>query len=710
MSEPTQLTRLLEAIERGRDRLVAVVVHLNDTYLIEERAAQQLPGFPRVIATVARIREHVMQTLGCDRTLVVHSGDFLGPSRVGKRTQGKLMVELLNRLGLDYCVLGNHEFDYGESVLIERLADAQFRIVLSNVATSVFATTPYALWPSDKEPLIALAGIVSGTVHSSFPASWTFSSPADALRDFACNSSAVPFRLILTHATRLEDREFRRGMPHRSYFLGGHDHDIHWIENDSHHLLMKNLSNLQTVRVLLLSAAGSSAKLKLVRAHDALEQARISAGISFCRAVPRHPQDIEPILQSTHPVDAAVFRADLERWRSGQPEEFCEVPAVRQSEAAFDVLDASESYTLFRAIISLPDYADEFTCVLLRDDQEAARPEDLALVRANNPEEPDEDDVVCDFSAGTDGLEARDQYIRNIRTDFGMFVAECVRLKGGADIAILNAGAFRCDARLPPVLRLRELRDTFLYDSSDAIIVLQLPRNAIVAALDHGREKVGGGGYPQFAPDVVPAGDTLRVAIAAYLVAREDSIDGYDIAIANVLRVPVNAFRSCVEASVKERYSIIEAVLAMHDRVPYQGTSLKQFGGTPIDEFIATTDEFFRRVNEPVDSNAVTEMLGSDDPVNDVVLQRSRDKLRSIVRRIPEVQEFDHLVRQNINSLTRDAPAVLVTLLQNAHEKSLDRLRAFQMELSTHPDRFRKQQRYDIVLRFAARGLGGWQP
>jgi hypothetical protein len=43
-----ELQHLLDTIDTVQDRLVAAVVHLNDTYLIEERKEARLPGFPRV--------------------------------------------------------------------------------------------------------------------------------------------------------------------------------------------------------------------------------------------------------------------------------------------------------------------------------------------------------------------------------------------------------------------------------------------------------------------------------------------------------------------------------------------------------------------------------------------------------------------------------------------------------------------------------------
>src|SRR5690349_11003290 len=140
----TKLESILDIVSQWRERFVAAVVHLNDTYLIDERADQGLPGFARVIGTVDRIRAHIRSVMGADRTLVLHSGDFLGPSRVGTRTRGKVMIELLNRVGVDYCTLGNHEFDFGGTTLAERLAEARFTVLLANAQSPTAHFKPWA--------------------------------------------------------------------------------------------------------------------------------------------------------------------------------------------------------------------------------------------------------------------------------------------------------------------------------------------------------------------------------------------------------------------------------------------------------------------------------------------------------------------------------------------------------------------------------------
>jgi 5'-nucleotidase/UDP-sugar diphosphatase len=65
-----------------------------------------------------------------DTVLLVSAGDiFSGNPYVDYHEQrGYPMIELMNQSGYDLAVLGNHEFDYGQDVLAERIEQAAFSI------------------------------------------------------------------------------------------------------------------------------------------------------------------------------------------------------------------------------------------------------------------------------------------------------------------------------------------------------------------------------------------------------------------------------------------------------------------------------------------------------------------------------------------------------------------------------------------------------
>src|SRR5262249_9520899 len=83
---------------------------------------------------LARVATLKRQLADAGRTpFLVLAGDFLSPSVASSVFKGGQMVAALNAAGLDLATLGNHEFDFGDDVLIERMGEAKWQWVVSNV-------------------------------------------------------------------------------------------------------------------------------------------------------------------------------------------------------------------------------------------------------------------------------------------------------------------------------------------------------------------------------------------------------------------------------------------------------------------------------------------------------------------------------------------------------------------------------------------------
>ena len=63
----------------------------------------------------------------------VHSGDTISPSLLSGIDRGVLIIDILNQMDVDVMVPGNHEFDFGPEVFRERIGEATFPIVSSNI-------------------------------------------------------------------------------------------------------------------------------------------------------------------------------------------------------------------------------------------------------------------------------------------------------------------------------------------------------------------------------------------------------------------------------------------------------------------------------------------------------------------------------------------------------------------------------------------------
>lgn len=714
MESYSTLAEVTAQIDQVKDSLGAVLVHMNDTYLIDERSDQRLPGMARVTTTIRTIREHVRQALGEDRTLVLHSGDFLAPSRVGKKDKGKVMVQLLKRMGVNYCTLGNHEFDYGDATLRDRLnelKEAGCGVLLSNVSCADAGLLPYAEWPSGGRPIVALTGVVSRSVYESFDnhEEWKYQPEVDALWAFADRAESIPFRVILTHARRIEDRKMRKHLPPRTYFLGGHDHDIYWKEEDGPKLL-KNQSNFRTMRVVLLLAGGGGMANALhqqflrwgTRTRGEKQAEDPFPGKDLSEAYRRVITDLTAPF---HPLDAAVLRKRL----SELPE-----PEAGQESLAEVLLregNSAEYVALYHAVDSsmpgIPAFPDDVMLEMDYDGHGPPDPEAQLLVEGALPKGADEENVVVDLRGACPGtLDATDEHLRRGPTDFGLLVAECVRLEAGADFTLLNSGAFRCDAELPPLIRLRELRDTFLYDGGRAVIVVSLPRAVVAKAVEFGRTQVGSGAYPQMSPLVLPP-DVGKVAIAAYLVEAKGQGDGYGNVIAEALGVTPEELWG-MTAAAPVAFSLEAAVTRWAEKVGYHPVKLAEADGDAVAAFVRFADEMFAAGLVDYDSPDWRRAMRTDEPLENKELQRLRDALRNLIRSIPEVTALEALIRSAHTIPEEHGTTAMESELASKAASAYQAMCRMYEVLAGCPRAFQTGRQYVFMFKYAAVNIAGW--
>jgi 5'-nucleotidase len=103
------------------------ILQLNDVYQIAPVDKGKRGGMARVATLQKSMREK------SPNTLFLLAGDFISPSVSSRLFKGKQMIASLNAAGLDIATLGNHEFDFGADVLIERMKESQFAYTIANV-------------------------------------------------------------------------------------------------------------------------------------------------------------------------------------------------------------------------------------------------------------------------------------------------------------------------------------------------------------------------------------------------------------------------------------------------------------------------------------------------------------------------------------------------------------------------------------------------
>jgi 2',3'-cyclic-nucleotide 2'-phosphodiesterase (5'-nucleotidase family) len=141
-------------------------VQTNDIDRMEEKDGRG--GFARLAAVLAEAR-------AAGPTLFVHSGDTLSPSLLSGIDKGVHIIDILNRMGVDAMVPGNHEFDFGADVFRARLAEATFPVVSSNLREADGARPANTV----EERIVEVEGIKVGFYGLTTEDTPTVSSPGD---------------------------------------------------------------------------------------------------------------------------------------------------------------------------------------------------------------------------------------------------------------------------------------------------------------------------------------------------------------------------------------------------------------------------------------------------------------------------------------------------------------------------------------------------
>ena len=66
-------------------------------------------------------------------TLFLAAGDMIQGNNWANLFQGKSSIEAMNAMNFDAMVVGNHEFDFGQAILKERIGEANFPVLGANV-------------------------------------------------------------------------------------------------------------------------------------------------------------------------------------------------------------------------------------------------------------------------------------------------------------------------------------------------------------------------------------------------------------------------------------------------------------------------------------------------------------------------------------------------------------------------------------------------
>src|SRR5688572_13294161 len=182
------------------------------------------------LARVATLKQRL--TRDGAATLMLLAGDFLSSSVASTVFKGEQMVAALNAAGLDLATLGNHEFDFGVDLLLQRMAEARWQWVISNVIDlstnrPIGGAAPYVIrtFGTLKVGFIGLC-LASDGIRADMLQRIRLEDPLEAAAAYlpVLRKEQVDVTVALTHLTFAEDRALAERFPEIDVIVGGHEH------------------------------------------------------------------------------------------------------------------------------------------------------------------------------------------------------------------------------------------------------------------------------------------------------------------------------------------------------------------------------------------------------------------------------------------------------------------------------------------------------
>jgi 5'-nucleotidase len=203
------------------------ILHVNDVYQFMPVDGGTRGGLGRLLTLKKQIKAenpYTIFTLG---------GDTVSPSVETRTYRGAQMIDAWNAVGIDYAVLGNHEFDIKTPELLQRIKESQFQWLGANVIDSktnkIFADTPpFAIRDFDGVKVGFIGLLLPETKEtSSMEASLNITSFCETAKQIVPKMRAAGANAVvgLTHLFMFQDKELAKCADF-DLILGGHEHTL----------------------------------------------------------------------------------------------------------------------------------------------------------------------------------------------------------------------------------------------------------------------------------------------------------------------------------------------------------------------------------------------------------------------------------------------------------------------------------------------------
>ncbi|WZL72884.1 5'-nucleotidase C-terminal domain-containing protein [Clostridiaceae bacterium 35-E11] len=168
--------------EDTKEGVKITIVHTNDTHGRVKEGKYDGMGFAKLSTKVQEVKE------SNSNVLVLDAGDTFHGQTIASIVEGKSIVDIMNKMGYDAMVPGNHDFNYGQERLIQLSKMTDFPILCANIEkedkTTLF--TPYTIKEFEGVKVGIFGLSTPETAHMTHPKNvtgLTFKDPVTAAKE-----------------------------------------------------------------------------------------------------------------------------------------------------------------------------------------------------------------------------------------------------------------------------------------------------------------------------------------------------------------------------------------------------------------------------------------------------------------------------------------------------------------------------------------------
>ncbi|MEM9955481.1 MAG: 5'-nucleotidase C-terminal domain-containing protein [Chloroflexota bacterium] len=253
---------LMAVTAQDEETFTLTILHTNDTHAAHEPNGDGDGGVARQATVVNQVRAEI------DNVLLLDAGDRFSGTLYHTVHAGQDQVPIMNALGYDAMVLGNHEFNNGGQVLADFVTGLDFPVLAANIDFSASPTMPEgAIAPF---VILEVGGQEIGVVGIDTPDTLEISNPEAELvwrddlvavvneQSSALTEMGVNKIVLLTHVGTNVDFEIAPQLENVDIVIGGHSHTLLSNQNSAFDAYPVTFTNEATGETIYYVQSGAN--------------------------------------------------------------------------------------------------------------------------------------------------------------------------------------------------------------------------------------------------------------------------------------------------------------------------------------------------------------------------------------------------------------------------------------------------------------------